>query len=315
MENLIFCLNATVPVFLLMVLGMILRKAKLLDTAFTAKLNKFVFTVPLPVLLFQDMGNMDFSLSFDLKFLSFCFLATALSIGISLALSFLFFRGDAQGEFVQASYRSSAALLGIAFIENLYGTSEMAPLMILGSVPLYNIAAVIVLTVMKPGKKEGLTKHFFVRLAKDIVTNPIILGIAAGSLWSLSGLSMPVIMEKTVNNIAAMATPLGLIAMGASFHTNKALAKWKPVACCTFLKLAGFCALFLPLAIRLGFTGEKLVSILIMLASPTTVSCYIMVKNMGYEGDLTAGTTLLSTLFGAFTLTGWLFFLKTGGLI
>lgn len=51
-----------------------------------------------------------------------------------------------QGEFIQASYRSSAALLGIAFIQNIYGDAGMAPLMIIGSVPLYNIMAVVVLS-------------------------------------------------------------------------------------------------------------------------------------------------------------------------
>ena len=81
------------------------------------------------------------------------------------------------------------------------------------------------------------------------------------------------------------------------------------------MKLIGFAALFLPLAISMGFVQDKLISILVMLASPTTVSCFIMAKNMGYDGSLTASVTLTATLLGAFTLTGWLFILKTFGLL
>lgn len=315
MENLIFCLNATVPVFLTMLLGMFFKKIHLLDDSFTAKLNQFVFTVSLPVLLFQDMAQTDFAAGFDGRFLLFCFFATALSILIAFLISFLFKDRNSRGEFVQAAYRSSAALLGIAFIQNIYGSARMAPVMILGSVPLYNIAAVFVLTVMKPGQEKGWNRASFSRLMKGIATNPILLGIAAGSLWSLFRLPQPPILEKTLSGISATATPLGLMAMGASFQTGKALSKWKEALACTSMKLIGFAALFLPLAISMGFVQDKLISILVMLASPTTVSCFIMAKNMGYDGSLTASVTLTATLLGAFTLTGWLFVLKTFGLL
>lgn len=298
----------------MMLFGIFLRKIGLMDDAFTAKLNQFVFSVALPLLLVKDLGTTDFRTGFDSKFILFCFMATALSIGISVVLSLPFRKSGCRGEFVQVSYRSSAAILGIAFIQNIYGTSRMAPLMILGSVPLYNAAAVIVLAVMKPDR-QALDRAFFKKLFRDILTNPIILGIAVGALWSALSIPMPVILNKTLTSISATATPLGLIAMGASFRTDKALSQWKPTVLCTFMKLVGFCSLFLPLAIWAGFTEDKLLSILIMLASPSTVSCFIMAKNMGHEGSLTAGVVMLTTMLGAFTLTAWLFLLKTMGLL
>ena len=80
-----------------------------------------------------------------------------------------------------------------------------------------------------------------------------------------------------------------------------------------FLACLGFCVLFLPLAVRMGFREEELVAILIMLGSATTVSCYVMAKNMGHEGTLTSSAVMLTTLFSAFTITGWLFLLKSLG--
>ena len=150
---------------------------------------------------------------------------------------------------------------------------------------------------------------------KGIVTNPIIIGIAAGLLWSALRMPMPPILEKTVSNVGAMATPLGLMAMGATFDIRKAFAKVKPAVAASMLKLVGFTAIFLPLAVMLGFRREELVAILVMLGSATTVSCFVMARNMGHEGVLSSSVVMLTTLFSAFTLTGWLYILRSMGLV
>ena len=154
MENLIFCLNATIPVFITMIFGYFFKRIHLFDAAFLSKMNKFVFVAALPVLLFEDISTTDLRKAWDTSFVIFCFLATLLSILFSIAVSYRLKDRSIQGEFVQASYRSSAAILGIAFIQNIYGNSGMAPLMIVATVPLYNIIAVIVLSLMKP--KRGI---------------------------------------------------------------------------------------------------------------------------------------------------------------
>ena len=314
MENLIFSLNATIPVFLLMVLGLALRKIGWIDEAFASRMNKFVFRVPLPVLLFQDLATVDFYEMWDGRFVLFCFAVTFLGIVIAGLLSLLLKNRRIQGEFIQASYRSSAALLGIAFIQNIYGSAGIAPLMIIGSVPLYNIMAVAVLSFFSPERKK-LDAGTVKKTLKGIVTNPIIIGILIGMIWSLLRLPLPEIAAKTVSSIGATATPLGLMAMGASFDFRKALGQKGPALAASFLKLIGFCAVFLPIAAAMGFRQEKLVAILIMLGSATTVSCYVMAKNMDHEGTLTSSVVMLTTLGSAFTVTAWLYILKSLGLI
>lgn len=314
MENLIFSLNATVPIFLLMVLGFALRKLGLIDDVFASKMNKFVFLVPLPALLFEDLSTVDFSQVWNMKFVLFCFGATLVSIALAAAVSFLWRDRSIQGEFIQASYRSSAALLGIAFIQNIYGNAGMAPLMIIGSVPLYNVMAVVVLSFFQPERKK-LDRGVWKATLKGIATNPIILGIAAGLLWSALRIPLPSVLEKMVSDVGAAATPLGLMAMGACFDLKKAFGKAKPAAAASAMKLVLFAALFLPLAVWLGFRREELVAILVMLSSATTVSCYVMARNMGHEGVLTSSVVMLTTLFSAFTMTGWLYILRSMGLV
>lgn len=309
-----FSLNATLPIFLTMLLGWFFRKIGLMDESFVRKMNKFVFQAALPALVFQDLATVDFTEVWDIRFVLFCFLATLISILAVTGFSYVLKDRRIQGEFIQASYRSSAAILGIAFIQNIYGDAGMAPLMIIATVPLYNIMAVVVLSVMKP-ERQPMGRKVIFDTGKGIVTNPIILGILAGVVWSLLKLPMPVILEKTMKNLSALATPLGLMAMGASFDGKKAGEKIGAAAFSSFIKLVLLAAVFLPIAVHMGFTREKLVAILVMLGSATTVSCYIMAKNMGHEGTLTSSVVMLTTFFSAFTLTGWLYLLKTLGLV
>ncbi|CUM83164.1 auxin efflux carrier [Allocoprococcus comes] len=314
MENLIFSLNATIPIFLMMLLGMLFRKLGWMDEVFAAKMNKFVFLVPLPVLLFEQLATVDFSEVWDIKFILFCFVVTAISITISTLISLLWKDRSIKGEFIQATYRSSAALLGIAFIQNIYGTAGMAPLMIIGSVPLYNIMAVVVLSVFKPGN-NSFDKALVKKTLKGIATNPIIIGIVAGFVWSALKLPMPSILHKTVSSIGATATPMGLMSMGATFEMKKATSKMKPTLVAVFMKLVGFCVVFLPMAALLGFRNEEMIAILVMLGSATTVSCFVMARNMGHEGTLSSGVIMMTTLLSAFTLTMWLDVLRSFGLV
>lgn len=314
MENLLFCLNATMPIFFTLLLGYFFRRMGLFDDTFVSRMNKFVFKAALPALLFQDISSTSIREAWDGKMVLFCFLATACCIAISIGLSFLLKPRDIQGEFVQASYRSSAAILGIAIIQNLYGNAGMAPLMIIASVPLYNVMAVIVLSFFRPGIGK-INKKVLLQTLKGIITNPIILGIVIGMLWSILEIPKPVILDNTVNNLGKIATPLGLMAMGGSLRFEKVFSRAKAILACTFLKLVGYEALFLPLAVCAGFTHDKLVAIIIMLGSATTVSCFIMAKNMDYEGSFTSGVVLLTTLLSSFTLTAWLFLCKSMGLI
>lgn len=314
MENLIFSLNATVPVFLMMVLGYLFHKIGWMDDEFASKMNRFVFRVPLPVLLFGDLAAVDFARVWNMKFVMFCFGVTVISIAVSAGISFLWKDRSIQGEFIQASYRSSAAILGIAFIQNIYGTAGMAPLMIIGSVPLYNVMAVLVLSLFRPGQR-GVDRDVLKTTLRGVATNPIIIGIAAGLLWSALRLPMPQIMGKMISSVGGVTTPMGLMAMGAAFDLRKAFARVKPAVTAAFIKLIGFCAVFLPAAVRLGFREEELVAILVMLGSATTVTCFVMAKNMGHEGVLSSSVVMLTTLFSAFTLTGWLYLLRSTGLI
>ncbi len=315
MENLIFSLNSTMPLFLIMLLGYLLHQKGFLEDSFVASANKFVFNISMPIQLFRDLATADIYANFDGKYVLFCFAATLSSILIIWFLAKLLLKDKhIVGEFVQACYRSSAAILGAAFIQNIYGTSGMSGLMILGSVPLYNIFAVLILTIESPsadahtGMKEKLQSS-----VKGILTNPLLIGIAAGFVYSLLRLPMPTIANKTLSSLASLTSPLALLAIGAGFKGKSALGYLKPTAVATVIKLLVLPAVFLPVAVQLGFRDEKLVALLVMLGSISTPSGYVMAKQMGHEGVLSGSVCATTTFFSALTLTFWVWLAHSMG--
>ena len=314
MEELVFSLNATIPVFMLMVIGYLFKLIGLLDSSFVSKMNQFVFKITLPVLLFKELSTADFYETWDTYFVLFCFCVSALSILISVGISFCLKDSTIRGEFAQGCYRSSSALLGCAFVQNIYGSAGPASLMIIAAVPLYNIAAVIILNMMKE-EIQSVDATLIKKTLKDVLKNPIIIGIMLGIGWSLLRIPQPVILAKTVGSIANLATPLGLMALGAEFDFKQSKENLKPAILCASFKLIVFVGCFLPLAIKLGFRNQKLVAILVMLGAATTVSCFVMARNLGHKGTLTSTTVVITTIASAFTLTAWLFILRCFGFI
>ena len=316
MENFIYSVDATFPIFLVMVIGYILKQIGMLNDNFVTVANRFNFKVTLPFMLFRDISGVDIRAVFDIRYVLFCALVSTACFWIIWGGVKLFLKDQSmRGAFVQASFRSSAAVMGLAFIQNMYGSSAMGPLMIVSAVPLYNIFSVIVLTFEGARSGEVDPKQKIKAACINIAKNPIILGILTGLIVGLLGIDFPVIVDKTVNSVAQMATPLALITIGAGFEGRKALAKIRPTIAASMIKLVIQPLIFLPVAAWMGFRGEQMIAILIMLASPTTPSCYIMAKNMDNDGVLTASVIVMTTLLAAFTLTGWIFILQTVGLI
>ena len=311
MDNFIYSLNATLPIFLMILLGKVLIKLKIIDLPFTKVVDRFVFVVALPVLLFKDLTANDLSKDFNGGYVLFCFVVTLVSISAIWFFTSIFMKNkEEQGAFIQASYRSSAAILGLAFINNMYDSTGLAPLMILGAVPLFNIFAVVILTLK--GDNNG-QKPDVKTTVINILKNPILLGILISLPFAFFHVQFPAFVDKALTSIGITATPLALISIGATFEGRKAIQKLKPTMIARGIKLLLLPALFLPLALYFGYHNQELKAILIMLGSPTTVSCYIMAKNTKNDALLTSSVIVLTTLLSSVTLTGWIFLLRSLG--
>ena len=319
MDSFIYSINATVPIFLVMIIGWFIKQIGLIDDHFANVANRYVFKVALPALLFRDLSKSDFKGKFDPQFVLYCSIVTILMFSLVWIATEILMKDDTQkGAFVQGSCRSSAAILGMAFVQNMYSDTGMAPLMIVAAVPLFNIFAVVVLTfkahpadsseAVKAGRGNNIKKAFV-----NILKNPIIIGIVVGLLLSIFRVDFPLMIDNTIGNIAKMATPLALLAIGGSFEFSNALKKMGPAVTGSAIKLVIMAAVFLPVAVWLGYRDAKLMALVIMLGSPTTPSCYIMAKNMKCDGTLTSSMVVITTMMSAFTITLIVFVLRTLG--
>ena len=317
-EHFLFSLNATMPIFLMILLGGVLKKIGIINDEFVKVANRYVFRVALPVMLFKEIAFSDLMQDVTAKFILYCMIVTVLMfLGLWLIAALFIKDKHSVGAFAQAGARSSAAILGVAFVENICGSAGMAPLMIVSAVPLFNILSVIILTFSAAGeekKKESFGKVVLKSL-KGIVTNPIIIGIFVGMIFAALPVTMPVIGQKFIGLTAQTATPVALIAIGGGFEWKAAKSKLGISAVAAVIKLMILPAVFLPFAYLLGFAPSEMVAVLIMLASPTTVSCYVMARSMGNDEVLTSNVIVLTTMFSSVTLTIWIWLLRSAGLI
>lgn len=315
MENFIFSINVTIPIFLVILLGYILRRINFLSEEFVSVANKYVFIVALPVMLFKDIAGMSIKENINIRFFLYCMLVTIAMFFLVWGIALLFIKDKSMiGAFAQSGARGSAAVLGVAFVENICGSIGMAPVMIVAAVPFFNVLSVIILVCNDNTNSERdyrKIRDCIINIAK----NPIITGILAGLIASLLKLDFPVIIDRTVSYISQTATPVALLAIGGGFDTRAAIKKIKPAIAASFIKLVGLPIIFLPIAYVMGFRSSEMVAILIMLASPTTVSAYVMAKNMNNDEILTSNVVVLTTLLSSLTLTGWIYIMRSVGCI
>ena len=132
---------------------------------------------------------------------------------------------------------------------------------------------------------------------------------------SLINIKFPTIIDTSLNYVARIATPLAVICIGGEFSFKNAFKSLKKSSLAAAVKIILLPLVFVPIAILMGFYTDKLVAILVMLAGPTTPSCFIMAKQYGYEGTITSSAVVLTTLFSSVTLTLFIMILRSMGYI
>ena len=314
MDSLVYSLNATLPIFAVIFLSYVLKRRGFFSEGFIAGADKVIFKLFLPILLFRDIAAGRITETFDLKFFLFCAISTTVYFFAIWAGAELFLRDKSMiGAFTQGAFRGSLAVLGVAFIQNIYGDAGLAPLMIVATVPLYNIYAVLVLTVRSNSRQPG--RSLLRSTLVGILTNPIILGILCGLPFSLLEVDFPAVVTKTLDMFAAPATPLALVSIGAGFEGAKAIQKLGPTIAASLIKLVVLPGIFLPIAYAMGFRDQALVALLIMSCAPSTVSFYNLTKNMDGDAVLSSSIIVLTTALSALTMTAALYIMHSIGAI
>ncbi|MGI6721513.1 MAG: AEC family transporter [Anaerovoracaceae bacterium] len=305
------CLRAVLPLLIFMLIGMAVRRAKLLNKEEISKLNHMVFVVFFPVLMFTNLYGQKIGEIVQPKLVIF---AVAVVLGVYF-LSFpvvLNAEKDPRkrGAMIQAIYRSNFVIMGLPVAINIFGRSHLAVtmMMIVIIVPLYNVLAVITLEAFRGGRIRK--SQIFLR----IILNPLILGAMAGVAAALTGLHLPSVLESVINQMSDIASPLALIILGASFSFSSVSHLKKDLAIGVLGKLVVVPAIGLTLTVLLGFRGIEFVTMVSILAAPTAVSSFTMAESMGSDGELAGACVVFSSALSVLTMFLWLFVFKNLGM-
>ena len=310
-SNLIVAVCAIIPLFFLMLIGVAVKKLKLLTELELAHVNRMVFKIFFFFMMFYNIYTTDIAETFRphlMLFGALGVLASALIGGIIICL--LEKSNKRRGAMIQAIFRSNFVIMGIPIISNIFGDDQLAipTMMIAIIVPIYNIVSVFILETFRGG-------HFYLPgILLGVLQNPMILGAICGPIFLVPGLPLPKVILKPVSQLAAATTPMALIILGASFKAGSYHEHLPQLVGCVLGRLIIVPTIMLGLAIFVGFRGVELVTLMAIFATPCAVAGYAMAQQMGSDADLAGNCVVYTTGLSCFTIFGWVFVLKTLGL-
>ena len=313
MESIKLSFEAVMPIFILMLLGYVIKKIKLADKKSLDVINKVIFKIFLPVLLFYNIYSTQTSDVFDVKLIIFTIVGIFFIFILGyFAVLFLTKDNSKRGVMLQGFFRANFAILGIPLVGYICGneTSGLASLMVAVVIPVFNILAVVALERFR----NGNVKLDILKLLKGVITNPLIIGCVIGIIFFILNIKLPAIVEKSVKDISSIATPLSIIILGSVFEFSDIKGYFRENFIVVLTRLIIVPLIIIPVAVLLGFSGEALACLLVVFASPVAVSSFAMAQQMDGDQSLASQVVVLSSAFCLVTLFFWIFALSSLGL-
>ncbi|MDQ5768095.1 AEC family transporter [Thiothrix subterranea] len=311
-NTVLFSFAVTGPIFLLLGLGAWLARLRAVNDNFVEVGSRLVFTWALPALLFVSIAKTSISATTNLELIAYGLVAMlVLFVLTEWAVTALVQPPEDRGVVVQGIFRSNMAIIGLAYCVNAYGEVALAAASLYVGILsiLFNILGVITLS-------RSLHKHQGVgRMLRNIVTNPLIIGIVLALPFAWWDVRPPALVMKAGETLADMTLPLALLCTGASldFHTLK--QEFSNTLLASLSKLVAIPFLFTLGGWWWGFRGMDLGILLLMSSAPTAAASYVMARAMGGNATLAANTVALTTLGSLLTTSVGIVLLQSRGLM
>ncbi|WKE65562.1 AEC family transporter [Gallaecimonas kandeliae] len=308
-DTLLFTARMVAPIFLLVALGALLRRTRLLDEAFVHTGSRLVFLVCLPVLVFISISQTHIRQVLDLPLMAL--LAAAVLLTYLSCSLWARAKGLAQadrGAFVQGAFRSNFGIIGLAMAVNLFGEAGLgraAVLLALG-IPLFNVLSILALS--GGGRRWGQT-------LATVCKNPLIIAVALALPFSVMEWRLPALALDVGQSLGRMTLPLALLTIGATLNFRELKSDSKLAGQASLVKLLWMPGLSSLVAWGLGFAGKDVALLFVMLGSPTAAAAFVMARAMGANAQLTANIILVSTLGSVLSLSGGIYLMRLSGLI
>lgn len=302
MENLLTGFNIVSPVFFVLLLGYVAKKRGYIDNNFVDKGTWIVFYLALPFKLFYDIKNARI-VSLHPKYVAYILLGVIFVIFISIIIAKALRIKDKKklSAFVHCAYRSNFVYVGFPILEIIYnGAPSMEHMIVIIAfgLTLYNISAIILLTYYSEAEDKRIS---FVDIFIKILKNPMIAGVVVGAIFNFLQLPVYQGVDKAIEMVAKISTPMSLILIGASLNFESSKSDFKLMFISAFIKTVIAPALLIPIGVKLGFTNMELGIAYVFWATPCAANCFIFTKQMKSDYEFASKVITLSFIMSIIT--------------
>jgi malonate transporter and related proteins len=307
-----YSLSVTGPIFVILGLGVVLRRTGMLTDGFIEGGSKLVFNLALPTLLFLSISKTRIADTANLGMVAYGLLATALIyVVLEWMAGFLVRPERDRGVVVQGAFRSNFGVIGLAYCVNAYGDAGLAAASLyLGLITIVvNVLGVVTLS-RSLQRAEGAR-----RVLRGIATNPLIIGILLALPVSFFELRLPALLLQSAEHFAAMTLPLALLCTGAALNFRSLRSELASTSLAAVGKLVVVPVIVTLGALMSGFRGIELGVLMLMASAPSAAAGYVMVRAMGGNATLAANIIALTTLGSLFTTSLGVMWLRGAGLM
>ena len=298
--------NTVIPIFLIILLGWFLRSRRFVTAEILGPLNRLVYYIAIPAMIFRSLANASFSAFFNPALLAATLGPILIVFFLALASGLLFsIKRELMGTFVQSSFHGNLGYIGFAVCYYLLGNDGLTRASILAGfmMCLQNLLAVLVLQFFSGNGNIPKTPWFFIR---KILGNPVILSAVAGILFSLLEIPIGATVDRSLEILSNMALPLALLVIGSSISLDLVRSNIRISLLAGFFKLLLLPAIGLTAYSLLGIPSAQLVPGVILLACPTATITYVMAGEMRGSTSLASSAVSLNTLLSGLTFFFWL---------
>jgi malonate transporter len=308
-----FAFSVTAPIFVMLVLGIVLKRRAMINDDFIKTASQLVYNVGLPVMLFSTCATADFSEMADKNVLiAFGVMTALIFIGSLLSAHWHCKDSRDHGVFIQGAFRGNLVILGLAFCANAYGERGLAiaALPVAMTVIFYNVLSVYVLNRSLHPANSSL-KPTLIGIAK----NPLIIAILLGLSINAIALPLPKTLLDSSKYLGQMVLPLALICIGGALDLSHFRRFDSATLNASIWKLILSPLLACGIAIALGVRGDALAILFLLAASPTATISFVMVQALNGNSKLAANIIVQTTLASMVTVTTGLWLLQRVELI
>ncbi len=312
-DNIVFTANIVAPVFLIIAVGYFAKKRNIINEIFVDVTSRFVFQISLPVFIFLEISELDLSQVFNVEQIIFITSATFITYLLIWIGTIPFIKNpEDKSAFIQGAFRGNYAIVGLALISNLFGDDALgrATLLLAFLLPVYNVLAVIVLTVPKHKGKIN-----FKSMLAEILFNPLVLAVIFALPFSYYKLKLPEMFVTTGTYFADIALPLALVGIGGSLNIENLKRASTLAFSSSIIKIVVLPLLSTLIAVFLGYRNDDLGIMFIVFACPTAIASFVMADVMGANSKLAGNIIMITTLGSVFTIAIGILLLKSFGFI